>query len=495
MVEKELWPEVLKSLNSSLTDDVAGAVRTLLQLYVKLLLPYECHVKHLNKAECLAKVHSSVLAHGRKMVPRVNHEDKKEMNELDDIIQGGKMNGEAAPQSIRISGRLNSQTSESSAGEINSQESDVGAMTAATQKDEEQPDLVLPDNSQASVSSYPPDMTSDEPLPEISAQETESLLAMPASLYPTPTPAASTGGPSTPSAGQGTPPSSFPPPYADWVPPPGQEMYQVPGYLPSYAVDPSPYRPPSHPSSMPPGYPPYNAPSQHDVPMDYHLEMSSPIVRSPYDGSPYHMGMPPAMHGLPGSRPNPYLFRPPMISQHNPYGVRSGEMVYQGAPGMGPEWAWQQGSRFPSVMHHHSSMYSPSRQNSSMQQLSSSRMHTTAQSSVLGSQHRPTSTSSSDSSKPHWQEQAKPTQSPRAVDKATPPSRSSKSDTTSKSGSSKPDQSQLVDSLKRPLPDWSECVEGTKPVLVKRRHLLSADCGTLIASVYNLKFSCIIVVR
>jgi hypothetical protein len=41
----------------------------------------------------------------------------------------------------------------------------------------------------------------------------------------------------------------------------------------------------------------------------------------------------------------------------------------------------------------------------------------------------------------------------------------------------KSEHAQMLDSLKRPLPDWSGCVEGTKPLLCKRKHLLSVDCG------------------
>ena len=37
--------------------------------------------------------------------------------------------------------------------------------------------------------------------------------------------------------------------------------------------------------------------------------------------------------------------------------------------------------------------------------------------------------------------------------------------------------SSVADSLKRSLPDWSSCVEGTKPQLVKRRKLFSYHCG------------------
>ena len=36
-----------------------------------------------------------------------------------------------------------------------------------------------------------------------------------------------------------------------------------------------------------------------------------------------------------------------------------------------------------------------------------------------------------------------------------------------------------IDSMRRPLPDWSVCVEGTKPQLVKRRRLFAGDCGEL----------------
>ena len=457
-------------------------MRKLFQVYVKLLLPYECHLKHLNIADCLAKVDSSVYTQNVKSVPSINHEDGEGMDELDEIIQGGKVNGEAAPLSEKSSGRLNSQTSESSTGEISSHDADGTCMQAPSHNEKEQPDIVLPE----SQSSFPQDMSSDEPLPEISAQETESLLAMPLSPYRAPTqPPVSTGGPSTPSAGQITPPSSFPPPYPphgsqDWGPPSGQEMFPTHGYPPSYSMDPSSYCPPSHPPQMLSGYHPYNTPTQHDVPMDYHLDMASPMMRSPYDASPYHVGMSPAMHGVPGARHSPYFLRSPMMSRQDPYAMRANDM-YQGAAGMTHEWAWQQG-RYPTMMHHHG-MQASSRPSSAMLP---SRLHM-SQSGHPTAHHRTSANQSpgpiSDMTKQHIQDQVKQAQS-RTSEKPPAPSKSSKHETSSKTGPSKTEHGPVLDSLKRPLPDWSGCVEGTKPVLSKRRHLLSMDCGKLFSQLH-----------
>ncbi len=41
------------------------------------------------------------------------------------------------------------------------------------------------------------------------------------------------------------------------------------------------------------------------------------------------------------------------------------------------------------------------------------------------------------------------------------------------------------ENIKRRLPDWSGCIEGTSPHLMKRRVLFSGDCGECIA-VYSV---------
>lgn len=451
-----------------------------MQFYVKLLLPYECHVKHTSVADCLSKVDSSVFKH----IPSVKtlnlQNEDGELECINDVIQGGKINGEAIPTSMRTS-RLNSQTSESSAGEITSQE--LERVTADPDKEQS---TDMPEESQrTSADSYPPDMNSDEPLPEISAQETESLLAMPASPYRPSSQPPATGGPSTPSADQATPPSSFPPPYPpqgtqEWGLSSGQDIFPGSGYPPSYSMDPSPYRPHSHAPTIPPGYSPYNPPSQHDVSFDYHFDMASPMMRSPFEPNPYNMGLPPAMHSLPGSRPNPYLYRPYMISRPDPFNMASNDLMYPGAPTMNSDWAWQQGTRFPAMMHHHS-IHSPSRSSPAVQQSPTSRVHMAQQISHPASQHHCSSNLSpgpaGETPKQHWQEQAKATH-PRALDKSSAQSRNTKAEY-NKAGSGKSEHTQMFDSLKRPLPDWSGYVEGTKPLLAKRKHLLSVDCGEL----------------
>ena len=461
-----------------------------MRFYVKLLLPYECHIRHTTVADCLSKVDSSVFKH-MSIPKKVNLRDEEGgLESINTFVQGGKINGEAIPRSTHKSRRLNSQTSESSTGETNSHE-----LCPMNDEDKEQTSDVLPEETQTTpVDSYPQDMSSDEPLPEISAQETESLLAMPASPFASSQPPVTTGDPSTPSADQATPPSSFPPPYApqgsqEWGPSSGQEIFPGSGYPSSYSVDPSPYQPPSQVPPMPPGYSPYNPPSQHDVLMDYHLDMSSPMMRSPYDANLYHMGIPPAMHGLPGSRPNPYFYRPHMMSRPDPFGVRSNDVMYPGAHGMNSDWAWQQGSRFPTMMHHHS-IQSP---NSTVHQLPTSRVHMVQHVSHPAAQH-PSSTNQSpgpagDTTKQQWQDQAKSVHS-RVLDKTSAQSRGTKGECSTKTGASKSEHAHMFDSLKRPLPDWSGCVEGTKPQLAKRKHLISVDCGELCMNTV-IEISCV----
>ena len=158
--------------------------------------------------------------------------------------------------------------------------------------------------------------------------------------------------------------------------------------------------------------------------------------------------------------------------------------MYPGPPGMNSEWAWQQGSRFP-MMHHHG-MQSPSRSTPALQQSSTSRIHMLQQVSHPASPYRSSSNQSpgpsGDTAKQQWQEQAKAAQS-RMMDKTSTPPRSTKGEVT-KTGASKSEQVQMLDSLKRPLPDWSGCVEGTKPHLGKRKHLLSVDCGEYMYMLY-----------
>ena len=466
-MQKNLWPEVVKLLSPS-SDVCTGALRTLMRFYVKFLLPYECHVRHDTVSNCLSKVDTSIFMH---TVFSNEIEAKGDARGLDveaETVQGRKVNGEAHSNSESNSRRLNSQTSDSSAGDNSNQEN---LMTECRGKEDIHPSDIPEDSQTTSVDSYPQEVSSDEPLPEISAQETETLLAMPAS--PSPQPPVTTVVPTTPSAEPATPPSSFPPPYPpqvsqDW----GQNTDMFAGY-PSYPMDMPSYRS-SHVAPIPPGYNPFGPPSQHDISMDYHMDMSSPMMRSPYENTPYHIGVPPVMHGSPTSRPNPYhLYRSHMMPR-DPFSMRNSDVPYPTVPGVSSEWAWQQGSHFSGMMHHHPML--PPRSNQGLQSLP--RVHLLQPSSHPSSHHRSSANQSpgpgGEVSKQQWQDHSKG----KSIDRGLSSSRS-KPDL---KGSTKSEHSQMLDSLKRPLPDWSCCVEGTKPQLAKRKHLLSVDCGKCCSS-------------
>ncbi|CAI8056960.1 AT-rich interactive domain-containing protein 1B [Geodia barretti] len=452
-MQKSLWPEVMQLLSPS-AGTCAGSIRTLMRFYVRLLLPYECHVRNDSVSDCLSKVDTSIFMHTvlSKVIDEKN--DGRGSDDGDSVVSEKQMNGEAR----RVSRRLNSQTSESSAGENSSQEHE------SRDKEDGHPSDIQ-EKPTTPVGTYPQEVSSDEPLPEISAQETESLLAMPASPYLQPP--VTTGVPSTPSADPATPPSSFPPPYApqgsqEW----GQNSDVFTSYPSSYSMDISTYRPPPHVAPLPPGYNPFAPPSQHDMSMDYHLDMPSPMMRSPYDTAPYHMGMPPGMHGLPSSRPNPYLYRSHMMPR-DPFIMRGNDMMYSG---MNSDWAWQQGAQFSGMMHHHG-MQLPSRSSQGVQPSPTSRGHLQQPPPHLSSSANQSSASGGEVTKP-WLENPKGKQSDRTNSQ-------SRAKAEYKTVSSKSDHPQMLDSLKRPLPDWSGCVEGTKPHLAKRKHLLSVDCGNV----------------
>ena len=457
VMQKNLWPEVMQLLSPS-SSTCAGSIRTLMRIYARLLLPYECHVRNDNVADCLSKVDTSLFLHT--VFPKVLDEknDGRASDDGDTVLSQRQMNGEVHSDR-QDSRRLNSQTSESSTGENSSQEQE------SKDKEDAQPSDIPEETQTTPVDTYPQEVSSDEPLPEISAQETESLLAMPTSPYLQPP--VTTSVPSTPSTGPATPPSSFPPPYTpqvsqEW----GQNSDAFTSYPSSYSMDMSTYRPPPHPAPVPPGYNPFAPPSQHDMSMDYHLDMPSPMMRSPYDTSPYHMGMPPAMHGLPSSRPNPYLYRTHMnMMQRDPFGMRGNDMMYSG---MNSEWAWQQGSQFSGMMHHHG-MPLPSRSSQGVQPSPTSRAHLQQPPSHNPSSANQPSATTGEATK-QWLEHPKAKLSDRT-------SAHPKGKTEYKTVLSKADHPQMLDSLKRPLPNWSGCVEGTKPHLAKRKHLLSVDCG------------------
>ena len=565
VIEKRLWHDVLKTFSSSASNVNSTTVRSLQQCYVKLLLPYECHVKNLDFSECVARMENSrhdvsSPATAPNESKKMNHTGAADTPKLDDTaletIMEGKMNGNSQPlprdrlvsedelpqrmsshdsdaSSLHVNSQEDSQMSSSihdsqnSSQEVNSQLPSIGLDQGGPKQDS----LDFPEGSQNSVDTYSQGMSSTEPLPDISVQEAESLLGMSPSPYPAANQPA--GGPGTPSGPQNAPsPSpSYPQPYhhqqqnsRDWPNPAPDYMSTLdmsdpnvmippthapaptnpPGYPPSYPMDPiSGYRPPSHPSPMHhAAYSPYNTPTptHPDIPPEFQHRMpQSPMMQSRYaTGSPYPPGMSPPIHMGPGPAqqmldPNPYSahYRSSMIPQPNPMMRRMGDMGYPGA-GMSADWQWSR-SRFPSPLTSH--MQSPVYGRHIPQHAPSPRPQTPQQAAVMAAFHQAHQRASPGhapqqhahgSLKPvldpiqiHWQDQVKSSQMAKMMEKSSPKPSSHPGTPVNKTLPSKPSEQQhsLMESLKRPLPNWSNCIEGTRPQLVKRKRLLSGDCG------------------
>ena len=537
VMEKRLWRDVLKSFNSSASSPHSGALRTLQQYYTKLLLPYECHAKNLSLAECLSRfensrressVGSPSATQEEGAGEGINHTPYTNTSKADesplDMLTEGRVNGSPVPHSDQPGTRgkhsqphrVGSQDSGDGAV-MNSQESRLSTDQESQQSqddrmlppiDQKQSNLNIPEGSQNSVDAYSEDM---EPLPDISVQEAESLLGMSPPMYPTPSQPAVPAGPNTPS-GQNTPSPSYPPHFppsnsqrgGDWgapPPPPPPNFMDMndmgplgaspnpPAYPPAYPMDPaSGYRP--HSSHMQPGYP------SHEVPPDFQA-MQSTMIRSPYSGGvPYH-GMSPHMqiqgHRVPMDSIGYGPFPSPMMPQPSPMEIRRMEELsaaYASPTGMPmpPEWHWQQQqhrSRMLSSLPQHMQTLSPYQRHHMQQHSSSPRPLTPQQASAINAmQHNRSSPGQSlDPTKIHWQDQMH--SKAQAVAKAqgrpgTSPKPPHRPEITAENKTlpvKHLEHSSALEGSKRPLPDWSNCVEGTKPQLVKRRRLFSGDCG------------------
>lgn len=540
VIEKRLWREVLKSFNSGASNPHSGALRTLQLCYVKLLLPYECHTKNLDLSDCLSRFENSRKGSNVNSPSgssgegeKVNHTPFTNASKVEEsmlnVLTEGKVNGESlslADQTTvkgRLSQKVGSQdSSDSSLVQTNSQgsqlSSDQESQPSQSQDhmlspvDQKQGSLEIPEGSQNSVDTYSEGMSLTEPLPDISVQEAESLLGMSPSPYPTPPQPTVPPGPATPS-GQNTPSPSYPPQFpqpnnqrgGDWSapppPPPGfldmNDMGALgatptpPAYPPMYSINPaSGYR--SHSSPLPPTYPAYPSP---EMSPDFQA-MQSPLMRSPYAGGSPYPGMPLPMH-MPGQRgpmdsvPYGGPFRSPMMPQPSPMEIqRMEEMSAYASPTgmpMPPDWHWQQHrSRMLSSLPHHMQPPSPYHQHHMPHRHSSSpRPHPQQLANATSSMqhHRSSPGQPLDPIKIHWQDQAhskaqsitKMTEKPSASPKPTHRPEVSAENKTLQVRHS--EHLSMLEGLKRPLPDWSNCVEGMKPQLVKRRRLFSGDCG------------------
>lgn len=318
------------------------------------------------------------------------------------------------------------------------------------------------------------------------------------------------------------PPPSMPHP-ADLPP---EFLHQAPGGLPAHLMH-SPYGPaggaavsgpPYH--GMPPSMPPMSGPRGMDPSSLY--------------GRAYHPS------GMPPHPPPP----PPHPGMHHQAGMmrRMDEMagggylgVRSGSGGMPPEWAWQQQQQQQHQQHHHGIAAAASRYPSPLpphmqphssfgrggvvppgpHPVSSSPrplvMHAPSaaihghSASPSHASHMP-ATPPHDALKIHWQDRFKGMSGSSAAAAAAAAAAQAKMHeqlspkpllhkaekggtprNMSLQGKPSEPHPQLRlhhDSLKRPLPDWSNCVEGTKPKLSKRRHLFSGDCGERCVSVH-----------
>lgn len=374
----------------------------------------------------------------------------------------------------------------------------------------EQPPHNHTENSENSVDSFSQEMM--EPLPEMSVQDAESVLGMSPSPYPNQQPP---GGPATPSANQSVPsPSHYSSHFPPTLPPtggaqPSLEINDIgspvvgatpsnpPSYPPSYPAEssPSPYRPSR--SSIPPGYASHysgsgSSPLPHyEGPPDMHYGMGQPpYMPTPYPttGSPY----PPPM---PGQRSIDYPghYGPEhMIPQQTAMGMPD-IPPYPGSHGMHPDWLWQQRSRMLSPLPAHLQSQSLQHQRYLQQQSMMQQQH--ALSSMHQQQQHRTVPNSRSRSHPHssaeavkiqWQEQNRGTRTaaahaPEQQEKVRGSIKSSPRSEVAPHDKSFPSKLQeQSDSLKSKLPDWSNCVEGTRPHLARRRNLFSGDCGTFV---------------
>lgn len=394
--------------------------------------------------------------------------------------------------------------------------------------------------SEDSQGSYSQAAALAEPLPEMSVQDAESVLGMSPTPFPAGQEGPTTPSAGVPSPTH-FPPGHFPPQQQQQqtvanAPPPGTptgsrgaaaggsqdystEMTEMgrastPGLGSSSAVvTPSSYPPPypDMPGYLPPygpgNYPPYNSyHRQYDIPPDYHPGMPAHMMRPSYPASQYS-GMP---HG--GHRPMDYPGQYSSHLMHSMGGMQDPSM-YPSGHGMSSEWHWQQQqhhhqqqqqrqqqmmSSFPSHLQQ-SQMYHRMQQHHQQQQAMNAMRHQQQQAAMAaalqqrGSPGTPTSGSPGGmmDHKLSWQDQNSVAamahknlhqvhyhHSEKALTSPKPqmkhhllPEVDGKVQPAGKAGGL------TSEAAKRSHPDWSNCVEGTKPQLIKRRKLYSIHCG------------------
>ena len=264
-----------------------------------------------------------------------------------------------------------------------------------------------------------------------------------------------------------------------------------PAYPPPYPMD----MPGYHTSYGPSNYPPYNSHSfhrQYDMSPDFHPGMSSPMIRSPYppsNRSPYSGMSPIGPHRTPMDY-HRYHHHPHLMHQ------MSGMRDISSYHGMSPsEWHWQQQQQQQQRQQMISSLPPHIQQYQRMQQQQQAMnaiRHQQQQQAAMAAMQHSTSRGSSglpsggpnmsalDHSKMQWQDQNHPhkihsskVHNEKVSSSPKPQFRHSESETKVKNS----DMLLSSDSSKRIRPNWTNCVEGAKPQLVKRRKLYGFNCG------------------
>ena len=477
----------------------SSAVKGVQQCYLKMVLPFECQLKGLDMNECLQCFKSAMRYYAARMGQK-NHPVGTPGDARESFDAAEKMNGDALSsqeqQQVELHRRLSQRTS--------SQDSDTSGfhgegheLTHTVSHNPERPGTHQQGRRKQEGYEFAEGMSQssvdDEPLPDIGVQETESLLGM---QYMTPMVGA---GPGTP-GGQNTPsPSPYTPQYqsaprGDWSGTdivPNADVSELgilpghpPAYPPAYPMDPTMamYRMSSHPGMMMPGYSPYGMPPPQVVPNDYAL------MRGSYPGGgggPY-----PGM--MPGMDPaSSYSQQHYMMQQQQMAAYRHGmEMGYPGHA-IPPEWQqqWRHHGRVTSIPPHMQAQYQRTVQPSTSPRPSHPQGSASMPSggvSVAQQQQQLQQGSSPhppDAMRMHWQDQQSQGQMKASSVKVSGSSSPKPKLEVPSSGAkglpakSVEMQAAAIDSMRRPLPDWSGCVEGTKPHLVKRRRLFSGDCG------------------
>eukprot|EP00731_Ephydatia_muelleri_P032139 Em0023g646a len=461
--------------------------------YVKVVLPYECQLKGWDMAECIqcfrVAMHYVARTGEASRLKNATSAVLGATGDSRDTFEPEKTNGDvlsSGRDQIDIHRRLSQRTS--------SQDSDTSGFQGEGQElthtvshnpprlggqQQQQPPGRRKQEAYEFADGASQGSVEDEPLPDIGVQEAESLLGM--QYLP---PMGGTG-PGTP-GGQNTPsPSPYTPQYqstsrGEW---PGADM--VPntdvselGIIPGH---PPPAYPPSYP--MDPAAAMYRIRTQR---LRHDEGGVSGGTGGPYPGM-MSLGPPPGMDPA-SSYPQHYMMSP---QQQQMAMYRHGmEMGYPGH-GIPAEWQqqWRHHNRVTPIPPHMQVQY----QRSSQPSTSPRPLHPQQGGPALPSssassttQQQSSSPHQSDVMRAHWQEQqgqgkgasaklpGSPSPKPKLEVQSPSSLGGSKGQPAVKSAEM---QVAAIDSMRRPLPDWSVCVEGTKPQLVKRRRLFAGDCG------------------